>query len=36
MLDSPTAIGIGLGVVGGITAWSLLHDDDPVSPKRMQ
>jgi hypothetical protein len=36
ILDSPTAIGIGIGVVGGITAWSLLHDDDPVSPKRMQ
>ena len=35
ILDSPTAIGIGIGVVGGITAWSLLHDDEPVSPKRM-
>ena len=34
ILDSPTAIGIGIGVAGGITAWSLLHDDEPVSPKR--
>ena len=34
VLDSPLAIGIGIGVAGGITAWSLLHDDEPVSPKR--
>ena len=34
VLDSPLAIGIGLGAAGGITAWSLLHDDEPVSPKR--
>lgn len=34
VLDSPTAIAIGLGVAGGITAWSLLHDDEPFSPKR--
>jgi len=33
VLDSPLAIGIGLGAAGGITAWSLLHDDEPVSPK---
>jgi len=33
-LNSPWAIGIGVGVVGGITAWSLIHDDDPVSPKK--
>jgi hypothetical protein len=33
VLDSPWAIGIGLGAAGGITAWSLLHDDEPVSPK---
>jgi len=33
ILDSPTAIGIGIGVAGGIAAWSLLHDDEPVSPK---
>jgi hypothetical protein len=24
----------GIGVVGGITAWALIHDDDPVSPRR--
>jgi hypothetical protein len=35
ILGSPTAIGIGIGVVGGIAAWSLLHDDEPVSPKKM-
>jgi hypothetical protein len=34
ILDSPVAIGIGLGAAGGIAAWSLLHDDEPVSPKR--
>jgi hypothetical protein len=34
VLDSPAAIGAGIAVVGGITAWSLLHDDEPVSPKR--
>ena len=34
VLDSPVAIGIGLGAAGGIAAWSLLHDDEPVSPKR--
>jgi hypothetical protein len=34
VLDSPAAIGVGIGVVGGIVAWSLLHEDEPVSPKR--
>lgn len=34
VLDSPWAIGAGIGVIGGITAWSLIHDDEPVSPKR--
>jgi hypothetical protein len=33
ILDSPIAIGIGIGAVGGLTAWVLLQGDDPVSPK---
>jgi hypothetical protein len=33
ILDSPVAIGAGIAVVGGIVAWSLLHDDEPLSPK---
>jgi hypothetical protein len=32
--DSPMAIGVGIGVVGGIVARWLLHDDEPVSPKK--
>lgn len=34
VLDSPLAIGIGLGVAGGMIGWALLKDDEPVSPKR--
>lgn len=34
VLNSPYAVAAGIGVVGGITAWALIHDDDPVSPKR--
>ena len=31
-LDSPVAIGIGTGVVVGLTAWVLIRSDDPASP----
>ncbi len=34
ILDSPYAIGIGAAAVGGLTAWVLLRDDDPVSPNK--
>ncbi len=34
ILDSPYAIGIGAAAVGGLTAWVLLKDDDPVSPNK--
>jgi hypothetical protein len=33
VLNSPYAVAAGIGVVGGITAWALIHDD-PVSPRR--
>jgi hypothetical protein len=33
ILDSPAAIAVGAGVIGGIAAWALLHDDEPFSPK---
>jgi hypothetical protein len=33
-LDSPVAIGIGTGVVVGVTAWVLSKSDDPASPAR--
>ena len=33
ILDSPYAIAIGAGAVGGLTAWVLLRDDEPLSPK---
>jgi len=33
ILDSPIAIAIGAGAVGGLTTWVLLQGDDPVSPK---
>lgn len=32
ILDSPWAIGAGAAVVGGLTAWVLIRDDDPASP----
>ena len=31
-LNSPWAVGIGVGVVGGMTIWALTRDEDPVSP----
>jgi hypothetical protein len=34
ILNSPVAIGVGIGVIGGVAAWALIHDDDPLSPKR--
>jgi hypothetical protein len=36
ILDSPVAIAIGAGAVGGLTAWVLLRDGDPISPKYPQ
>lgn len=33
ILDSPCAIAVGAGAVGGLTAWVLLRDDEPLSPK---
>jgi hypothetical protein len=33
ILNSPVAIGVGIGVIGGVAAWALIHDDDPMSPK---
>jgi len=33
-LDSPLAIGIGVGIIGGVAAWALIKDDEPLSPKR--
>jgi len=33
ILDSPVAIAIGAGAVGGLTAWVLLRNDEPLSPK---
>jgi hypothetical protein len=32
LLDSPIAIGIAGGAVGGLTAWVLIHNDNPASP----
>lgn len=32
VLSSPTALYTGIGIVGGITTWVLLQDDDPISP----
>jgi hypothetical protein len=32
VLNSTIAVGVGAAAVGGITAWVLLHSDNPVSP----
>lgn len=32
ILSSPTAVYVGLGIVGGVTTWVLLQGDDPLSP----
>jgi hypothetical protein len=32
LLDSPIAIGIAGAAVGGLTAWVLIHNDNPASP----
>ena len=34
ILDSPLAIGIGVGAVGGLATWVLLQSDEPVSPSK--
>jgi hypothetical protein len=33
-LDSPLAIGIGVGAVAGLVTWVLVEGDQPVSPKQ--
>jgi hypothetical protein len=32
ILDSPIAIGVSAGAIGGLAIWSLTRSDDPVSP----
>jgi hypothetical protein len=32
IMDSPYAVGTGLSIIGGVTAWVLLQGDDPLSP----
>jgi hypothetical protein len=34
VLDSPLAIGIGVGAVAGLATWVLIEGDEPVSPKQ--
>ena len=34
ILNSPIAVGIGAGVVAGVTAWVLIRGDEPASPAR--
>jgi hypothetical protein len=34
ILDSPVAIGIGGGIITGVTAWVLIQSDNPVSPAK--
>jgi len=33
IVDSPLAIAIGAGAIGGLVTWVLLEGDDPVGPK---
>jgi hypothetical protein len=33
ILSTSAALYTGIGIVGGITTWVLLRDDDPISPK---
>jgi hypothetical protein len=34
VLNSPVAVGIGAGVILGVTAWVLIQSDEPVSPAK--
>jgi hypothetical protein len=34
VLNSPVAIGVGAGVVGGVAIWVLTRNDDPISPNK--
>jgi hypothetical protein len=34
ILNSPIAVGIGLGVIGGVTTWVLLQSNNPASPSQ--
>lgn len=34
LLDTPIAIGIATGVVGGMAAYALIHSDNPASPSK--
>jgi hypothetical protein len=35
-LSSPIAVGVGAAVIGGVTAWVLIKNDNPVSPSQPQ
>jgi hypothetical protein len=32
ILSSPTAIGVGVGIIGGVASWVVLQDEKPISP----
>jgi hypothetical protein len=34
ILNSPIAEGVGLGIIGGVTAWVLIRNDQPASPSK--
>jgi hypothetical protein len=34
VLNSPLAVGIGAGAIGGVAAWILIHGDSPASPSQ--
>ncbi len=36
VLSTPIAIGVGAAAIGGVTAWVLLRNDNPVSPSKPQ
>lgn len=35
VLNSPYAIAVGAGIVGGVTTWVLIQGDEPASPSQM-
>jgi hypothetical protein len=34
ILNSPIAVGVGAGAIGGVAIWILVHNDNPASPSR--
>jgi hypothetical protein len=34
VLNSPIAVGVGAGAIGGVAVWILIHNDNPASPSR--